>query len=203
MLFRSDGCETPDLAWPVNNTGCYPLDDRPTLTMTVVPESNGSLDGSISIEWIVEDGDGDGVNVVFAWVLQEQPNITLVACSQTVMPSVTHACSWTFPDDLPALFRRGEAYDLRATFVTTNASPAAFDEPTELEIVTNRTIPQLDIDVPDDAQQPSGAIDLLSLGLIGLLVGVAFMRFYRSKIPANKDEKPPPPFSADTFEEER
>ncbi len=197
-----DGCETPDLAWPVNNTGCYPLDDRPTLTMTVVPESNGSLDGSISIEWIVEDGDGDGVNVVFAWVLQEQPNITLVACSQTVMPSVTHACSWTFPDDLPALFRRGEAYDLRATFVTTNASPAAFDEPTELEIVTNRTIPQLDIDVPDDAQQPSGAIDLLSLGLIGLLVGVAFMRFYRSKIPANKGEKPPPPFSADTFEEE-
>ena len=196
-----DACETTDLAWPVNTTGCYPLDDRPTLRMNVVPESNAPLNGIIDIEWIVEDGDGDETTIVFAWVLQEQPNITLVACSQTVMASVAHACSWTFPDDLPALYRRGEAYDLRATLQTTNASPAAFSEAIELTIAINRTVPMLDADVPGDEEQTNGGYDLLSLGLIGMLVGVAFMRFLRSRPSAAMGGKPPPPFEVGANEE--
>jgi subtilisin family serine protease len=196
-----DACETTDLAWPVNTTGCYPLDDRPTLRMNVVPESNAPLNGIIDIEWIVEDGDGDETTIVFSWVLQEQPNITLVACSQTVMASVAHACSWTFPDDLPALYRRGEAYDLRATLQTTNASPAAFSEAIELTIAINRTVPMLDADVPGDEEQTNGGYDLLSLGLIGMLVGVAFMRFLRSRPSAAMGGKPPPPFEVGANDE--
>ena len=55
-----DLCFTEDLAWPVDSSGCYPVDNPPTIEPLQAPENGTVWNQSLVVSWSVQDTDGDG-----------------------------------------------------------------------------------------------------------------------------------------------
>ena len=196
-----DACITEDLSWPVNQTGCYPLDVAPTLHIVHAPPSNATLDGIISVEWQVEDDDGDAVDVSFEWVMVQESNLRLASCSQRSLPGASYRCEWSFPEEFPPYYREGERYDLLVSFVSANASPAAVREEVSFRVSKGLLIPAEE-QVDSDGQTSTTARSTSVVWpLLGLLAGVVFARWYRSSKNQAFFSDSPPPF-ANRFSDE-
>ncbi len=197
-----DECATDDLSWPVMATGCYPLDNAPTLLLEQAPLPNATLDGVIVVEWRVNDIDGDATDVVFEWVMVNQTNLTLASCAERVVSGALYRCEWSFPEAFPPYYLEGERYDLMVSFVTTNASPAADLDEKVLRVSQGLVIPMNDEGGMSPNTPSSEQPLVLFWSVVGLLAGMAFARWYRSSKKQAISSDSPAPFLTGLGEED-
>ena len=193
-----DACETPDLAWPVNGTGCYPLDEVPMLTVLLAPEPDSILDGEIIVAWAVDDGDGDGYEVAVEFISQQEPSITLLSCVYVGQEAGSGQCQWTLPDEFPPFYKSGARYALEITMQTTNRSPAAEGSIFRLNASHDLLIPlenKTGAIAPSTDQDDDGPGIFVFIGL-GLLAGMLVTKWLSAPRDEEREERePPPPFA--------
>ena len=193
-----DACETPDLAWPVNGTGCYPLDEVPMLTVLLAPEPDSILDGEIIVAWAVDDGDGDGYEVAVEFISQQEPSITLLSCVYVGQEAGSGQCQWTLPDEFPPFYKAGARYALEITMQTTNRSPAAEGSIFRLNASHDLLIPlenKTGTIAPSTDQDDDGPGIFVFIGL-GLLAGMLVTKWLSAPRDEEREERePPPPFA--------
>ena len=187
-----DACLTQNLAWPVTESGCYPIDQPPVFTFISGPNNNTTLGPTLEVQWSVLDGDADLTRTEIELVFEQQPNITVLACLVETAEAISQRCQWNLPDDLAPFFVADERYTLRATVTTNNASPAAISAPTVLTLAEGLTMEINDGEVVD-ATTPNRSALGIWLGLFGLIGGalVAKKRF-ASKQERHLQQHPPP-----------
>ncbi|MBL6806828.1 MAG: S8 family serine peptidase [Candidatus Poseidonia sp.] len=197
-----DACLTDDLAWPVDGSGCYPIDQAPLLVVVEAPQDNSTITDNLSVAWRVVDDDGDGYVSNFTVRFTNQTNLSVFACSGIALqPGVLHRCTWSIPNDLPPYYLQSTTYEIAVTIETTNGSPAAVQPPITTVARENLSFtwnnPMHDDEpapVSDDASvtiQP-----MVLIGIIGMLLGFAVARGFRVlNASSSGQEGSYPPFS--------
>ena len=172
-----DSCPTPDLTWPVNETGCYPADRPPRLDLVETPASGSDVSGALVVAWLYTDEDGDDASMTAALRTTTNAATNLSTCTLTSNASEIlgrFECRWMIPDDLPPHAHNGGVYDLVLSVQTLNASPAAELEPLVVVAATNITL-RWDAGSPPLAgeEQVGGGQTSVPWLLGGLVVGLA------------------------------
>lgn len=172
-----DSCPTPDLTWPVNETGCYPADRPPRLDLVETPASGSDVSGALVVAWLYTDEDGDDASMTAALRTTTNAATNLSTCTLTSNASEIlgrFECRWMIPDDLPPHAHNGGVYDLVLSVQTFNASPAAELEPLVVVAATNITL-RWDAGSPPLAgeEQVGGGQTSVPWLLGGLVVGLA------------------------------
>lgn len=174
-----DECPTPDLAWPVNEVGCYPTDRPPTLHVLASPANNTTLDEALGVSWRVVDDDMDGALVRWELVFANQTSTAVLTCMDETAVPAEGACDWALPEDFTPYYIKGERYRLQATLTTTNASPAAATEPIIIVVADGLLVPE-DTPVVDSVEGGERSVPVMVVVFLGILGGVLFARFQAS-----------------------
>jgi len=172
-----DVCSTPDLAWPVNETGCYPADRPPRLDLVDAPTSESDVSEALVVAWLYADEDGDDASITVALRTANDAATNLSTCTLTSNASGVlgrFECRWMIPDDLPPHAHNGGVYDVVLSVQTLNRSPAAELEPVVVVAATNLTL-RWDVgsSPPAGEEQGRGGLTFPPWLLGGLVVGLA------------------------------
>ena len=138
-----DVCPTPDLTWPVNETGCYPADRPPRLDLVEAPASESEVNDALVVAWLYTDEDGDDALMTAALRTTNDAATNLSTCTLTSNASGVlgrFECRWMLPGDLPPHAHNGGVYDLVLSVQTLNRSPAAELQPLIVVAATNLTL---------------------------------------------------------------
>ncbi|MGB2296552.1 MAG: S8 family serine peptidase [Poseidonia sp.] len=197
-----DACLTVDPAWPVNASGCYPVDQTPLLVVEESPRSNSTITDNLSVAWRILDRDNDGYVSNVSVRFTNQPNLSIFSCSGIASaPGDLHRCNWSIPGNLPPYYLQSATYEIAVTIETTNGSPAAIQSPVltiarqNLSFAWSNPLNTDDSEpLTDDASmtvQPMAFI-----GAIGILLGFLVARSFRKlNTSSNDQQRPYPPFS--------
>ena len=172
-----DVCPTPNLTWPVNETGCYPADRPPRLDLVEAPASESDVSDALVVAWLFADEDGDDASMTAALRTTDDAATNLSTCTLTSNASGVlgrYECRWTIPDGLPPHAHNGGVYDVVLSVQTFNRSPAAAVEPLVVVAATNITL-RWDAGSPPLAgeEQVGGGQTSVPWLLGGLVVGLA------------------------------
>ena len=172
-----DMCSTPDLAWPVNETGCYPADRPPRLDLVDAPASESDVREALVVAWLYADDDGDDAFMTAALRTTDGAATNLSTCTLASNASEVlgrFECHWQIPDDLPPHAHNGGVYDVVLSAQTLNRSPAAELEPLVVVAATNLTL-RWDAASPPMAGEEQGGGGQTSVPWLlgGLAVGLA------------------------------
>ena len=199
-----DVCFTNDSAWPVNESGCYPIDQPPVLVLVDAPPNDSLISDNLFLSWRIVDDDGDGYVSTFTVRFTNQTNLSVFTCTGIALqPGDVHQCNWSVPGDLPPYYLQSETYEVSVSIETTNGSPASLQSPVITVARQNLTFswvtPFINDDsdpLPDDtgvSVQP-----MLFISLIGVLLGLLVARTYRLMYrPSDTYERAYPPFAED------
>jgi hypothetical protein len=140
VLDNEDECYTEDDSWAVMSNGCYPLDEPPFIQITNVPENGTVWIENFSVEWKVNDADGDGYRTGAQLVYSNNSNYTITDCVFQHEVNRTMSCVWSNPADLPLQYLENGDFVLQVFVETTNASPAASQERVIINTTNNITL---------------------------------------------------------------
>ena len=209
VLDSIDQCETfaPSAAWPVDYTGCRPVDVRPEITVEETPGDAFVWNERLVLRWSVTDDDGDGYQTgADVFVIDNRSDgggYIIASCQAASNATASFECEWDARQDLP-VWNIDEAWmRLDIHVQSTNASPEADNSRVVLqseERFKGEYITEFDTDPGDDiALIDSGEISSLRTFFWGILCLVGACLFvYRlgqqSTLP--KEEVPVPvPFA--------
>ncbi len=202
ILDPIDTCITNDLAWPVNTSGCYPLDLPPVPVLVDGPTNHSLIGDNLLVSWRVEDGDGDGYASNLTVRFANQSNLALLTCTAVAStPGALHQCNWSIPNDLPPYYIQSASYEIAVSTETMNRSPAAHRSAgasvvrQNLSFSWSNTLYDGEIESPQDETSlmiPS----MVLIGGAGVLLGFVVarrLRMLNGQVP--RQEKTFPPFS--------
>ena len=188
-----DECMTADLDWPVTDRGCYPTDRPPEIEIRSAPANNTSLSGQVEVGWKVTDADLDGFLLRLDVVFADANASAILSCENASTAPAEGVCTWTVPDDLAPYYIKGARYTMRATLVSTNASPAGMREPVVVVVVDDLLLPN-DPVISTEATTEQGTLSLIWAVFLGVLAGVVFARYRGSVRQRDEQGSPAPPF---------
>ena len=209
VLDSIDQCESfaPSAAWPVDYTGCRPVDVRPEITVEETPGDAFVWNERLVLRWSVTDDDGDGYQTgADVFVIDNRSDgggYIIASCQAASNATASFECEWDARQDLP-VWNIDEAWmRLDIHVQSTNASPEADNSRVVLqseERFKGEYITEFDTDPGDDiALIDGGRISSLRTFFWGILCLVGACLFvYRlgqqSTLP--KEEVPVPvPFA--------
>ena len=199
VLDDSDECYTEDDSWPVMPNGCYPLDEVPLIQITNVPENGTVWVDTFSVEWKVNDADGDGYRTGAQLVYSNNSNYTITDCQFQHDINRTMSCVWHNPADLPLQYLQNGDFVLQVFVETTNASPAASQERIIINTTANITLERLGIH-DNGTEEPvlittKSSPPLLQWALTGaLLAAIASFWWSKRQLRVDTAGEPSAPF---------
>lgn len=193
-----DECSTEDVAWPVNSTGCYPLDRSPRLLNMTAPANGSEVIENLTVQWTVADPDGDAVRVVVEIREYGFTHTSIASCEGHVdadASPTTHTCGWVLPGDFPPYTPHDQTFDVVVVVTSLNASPAADRSSVETIVATNLSLTWSGeagvISLPTSSGDDSWP--LLYLTALGGVSGIMFMQWFsRGRRSPSSDEVGPP-----------
>ena len=194
---EGDACVTPDLNWPVDSTGCYPVDRAAVVSNIMAPRNDSVIESVLNIGWAVVDQDGDSVSIEVQIRTHKGAQTNLTSYSSVVNATSTPtngSCRWLIPDDLPPYTQHDQTYDVVIVVRSLNASPAAVRLPAETVIATNLTLNHVeDEPVPLPTSSGNAGLSMVLLTLVAMGAGILTVRFVArgKKEPSNENVKPP------------
>ena len=179
VLDSIDQCETfaPSAAWPVDYTGCRPVDVRPEITVEETPGDAFVWNERLVLRWSVTDEDGDGYQTgADVFVIDNRSDgggYIIASCQAASNATASFECEWDARQDLP-VWNIDEAWmRLDIHVQSTNASPEADNSRVVLqseERFKGEYITEFDTDPGDDiALIDSGEISSLRTFFWGIL----------------------------------
>ena len=179
VLDSIDQCETfaPSTAWPVDYTGCRPVDVRPEITVEETPGDAFVWNERLVLRWSVTDEDGDGYQTgADVFVIDNRSDgggYIIASCQAASNATASFECEWDARQDLP-VWNIDEAWmRLDIHVQSTNASPEADNSRVVLqseERFKGEYITEFDTDPGDDiALIDSGEISSLRTFFWGIL----------------------------------
>ena len=131
VLDSIDQCETfaPSAAWPIDYTGCRPVDVRPEITVEETPGDAFVWNERLVLRWSVTDEDGDGYQTgADVFVIDNRSDgggYIIASCQAASNATASFECEWDARQDLP-VWNIDEAWmRLDIHVQSTNASPEA------------------------------------------------------------------------------
>ena len=179
VLDSIDQCETfaPSAAWPVDYTGCRPVDVRPEITVEETPGDAFVWNERLVLRWSVTDEDGDGYQTgADVFVIDNRSDgggYIIASCQAASNATASFECEWDARQDLP-VWNIDEAWmRLDIHVQSTNASPEADNSRVVLqseERFKGEYITEFDTDPGDDiALIDGGRISSLRTFFWGIL----------------------------------
>ena len=179
VLDSIDQCETfaPSAAWPIDYTGCRPVDVRPEITVEETPGDAFVWNERLVLRWSVTDEDGDGYQTgADVFVIDNRSDgggYIIASCQAASNATASFECEWDARQDLP-VWNIDEAWmRLDIHVQSTNASPEADNSRVVLqseERFKGEYITEFDTDPGDDiALIDSGEISSLRTFFWGIL----------------------------------
>ena len=179
VLDSIDQCESfaPSAAWPVDYTGCRPVDVRPEITVEETPGDAFVWNERLVLRWSVTDEDGDGYQTgADVFVIDNRSDgggYIIASCQAASNATASFECEWDARQDLP-VWNIDEAWmRLDIHVQSTNASPEADNSRVVLqseERFKGEYITEFDTDPGDDiALIDSGEISSLRTFFWGIL----------------------------------
>ena len=179
VLDSIDQCETfaPSAAWPVDYTGCRPVDVRPEITVEETPGDAFVWNERLVLRWSVTDEDGDGYQTgADVFVIDNRSDgggYIIASCQAASNATASFECEWDARQDLP-VWNIDEAWmRLDIHVQSTNASPEADNSRVVLqseERFKGEYITEFDTDPGDDiALIDGGEISSLRTFFWGIL----------------------------------
>jgi len=113
--------------WPVDLSGCRPVDSLPSIDFVLSPEQDGEWYDALVIQWSVEDENGDAfdtgaeIHVLNASISGGSYPIT--SCLKQNVVNGTFTCTWYIPKDLPVWDIQGELLQIEVHAQSRNLSP--------------------------------------------------------------------------------
>tara|TARA_X000001036_G_scaffold436907_1_gene481006 strand:- start:37 stop:3225 length:3189 start_codon:yes stop_codon:yes gene_type:complete len=123
--------EPVDNSFPVNSTGCRPLDDLIVISNLNINGLTANIwDGLLNVSWVIGDSDFDpyitGSRIMINQTGSQSyfPILSCLAQDVALIDGV-HFCSWRAPDDLPIFNINGMNMHVQIFAQSLNASPNA------------------------------------------------------------------------------
>tara|TARA_B110000444_G_scaffold75936_1_gene71557 strand:+ start:8924 stop:12103 length:3180 start_codon:yes stop_codon:yes gene_type:complete len=204
-----DECFTSliSLFWPVDTSGCRPVDALPAIDFVLSPEDGGEWYDTLLVQWIVEDDDGDqfdtGAEIHVLNDSSSGGSYSIASCFEVNVENGTFSCTWYIPRDLPVWDIRGESLQIEIYAQSRNNSPEAKNDVVILRddamFTSNWNNPLLDEDkiTPPSEEGAASQNRAFVWGVVGILAGFVLMYQLSWNIREKKeDEKVLPAFES-------
>ena len=185
--------------WPVDFSGCRPVDSLPAIDFLLTPEDGGVWYDVLLVEWSVTDSDADLFDTGAAiHVLNSSStggSYSIASCLKQNVGNGTFTCSWTIPDDLPVWDIRGESLQIEIHAQSRNNSPEGDKDIVILRddatFTSNWKNPLLDTDeeVSPSNEGPASQNRAFMWGVIGIIAGFVLMYQFSWNIRQKTDQE--------------
>ncbi len=175
--------EPVDSSFPVNSTGCRPLDSLVLISNVSVSGLSAKVwDGLLNVSWIITDSDFDPYLTGSRIMINQtgsQSYFPILSClaQDVVLYEGIHSCTWLAPNDLPIFSINGMNMHVQIFAQSLNASPSAnvdiqyFDSETYFSAINGQNE---DILVDGDEAGSANPVRAIGWGIITIL-GVALI----------------------------
>ena len=113
--------------WPVDLTGCRPVDSLPSIDFVLSPEDGGEWYDALLVQWSVEDAEGDafdtGAEIHVLNASSSGGSYPIASCLKQNVVNGTFSCTWYIPRDLPVWDIRDELLQIEVHAQSRNLSP--------------------------------------------------------------------------------
>ena len=175
--------EPIDSSFPVNSTGCRPLDSLLLISNVSVSGLSAKVwDGLLNVSWIITDTDFDPYLTGSRIMINQtgsQSYFPILSCldQAVVLHAGIHSCTWLAPNDLPIFSINGMNMHVQIFAQSLNASPSAnvdiqyFDSETYFSAINGQNEEVL---VDGDEAGSANPVRAIGWGIITIL-GVALI----------------------------
>ena len=175
--------EPVDNSFPVNSTGCRPLDGLVSISNVSVSGLSAKVwDGLLNVSWIIMDSDFDPYLTGSRIMINQtgsQSYFPILSClaQDVALHNGIHSCTWSAPNDLPIFSINGMSMHVQVFAQSLNASPSAnvdvqyFDSDTYFSAINGQTE---DVLVDGDEAGSANPVRAIGWGIITIL-GVALI----------------------------
>jgi hypothetical protein len=175
--------EPVDNSFPVNSTGCRPLDGLVSISNVSVSGLSANIwDGLLNVSWVITDSDFDPYLTGSRIMINQtgsQSYFPILSClaQDVALHDGIHSCTWLAPNDLPIFSINGMNMHVQVFAQSLNASPSAnadvqyFDSETYFSAINGQSE---DILVDSDEAGSANPVRAIGWGIITIL-GVALI----------------------------
>ena len=168
--------------FPVNSTGCRPLDSLILISNVSVSGLSANVwDGLLNVSWVITDLDFDPYLTGSRIMINQsgsQSYFPIVSClaQDVVLHEGVHSCTWVAPNDLPIFSIDGMSMHVQIFAQSLNASPSAnidiqyFDSETYFSANNEQNEVVLVDDVEAGSANPVRAIGWGIITILGVAV---------------------------------
>ena len=129
-----DGCLTTvvDDAWPIDDTGCRPLDIRPQIDLIFTPANGSMWESEVRVKWSVVDGDNDsfytGAQIMVLGQQSDAEAYSIAECEYQPGNGTLFECTWNAETSLPIWSIEESLLRIDVFVQSSNESPEARNE---------------------------------------------------------------------------
>jgi len=175
--------EPVDNSFPVNSTGCRPLDGLVSISNVSVSGLSANIwDGLLNVSWVITDSDFDPYLTGSRIMINQtgsQSYFPILSClaQDVALHEGIHSCTWLAPNDLPIFSINGMNMHVQVFAQSLNASPSAnadvqyFDSETYFSAINGQSE---DVLVDSDEAGSANPVRAIGWGIITIL-GVALI----------------------------
>ena len=175
--------EPVDNSFPVNSTGCRPLDGLVSISNVSVSGLSANIwDGLLNVSWVITDSDFDPYLTGSRIMINQtgsQSYFPILSClaQDVALHDGIHSCTWLAPNDLPIFSINGMNMHVQVFAQSLNASPSAnadvqyFDSETYFSAINGQSE---DVLVDSDEAGSANPVRAIGWGIITIL-GVALI----------------------------